>query len=159
MPKRWDPLPLNDQISVGALAASNAAKTNYGLTQDYQMDTWIFHSIHWDGNNNPGGRLLFGICQGDLTVTEIAEALSAQPLYRGEIPAQEHASRYVRVAGGLQPYNDDDNAMFAPVAVQTRMTFSEDQDFAIFVYNVDNGTLTTGDTVRYHGLGLGRFLS
>ncbi len=103
-----------------------------------------------------GVGLHIGICNGELTVAEIKQALAANgPLNRNDAAPSEQAMRYVKklaAAGFVTPSQNEVrmlNAQGGPMINETiRWTFSDPQGWNFYVFNDAGAALTTGATIR-----------
>ncbi len=99
------------------------------------------------------GPLEVGYAHSDLSVTEISEALSAEPGSPGEIIEREQASRPVRFAGMFSGIGTNE-VLNNGKAIRTKLGFTLDdaQNVLMYVANLAGQTLTTGASIR----GIGR---
>ncbi len=95
--------------------------------------------------------ILFGICNGNLTAVEIAEALVANPDNPNERIPIERTMRMVRVIGAVDPRGPDANTSAlitrngSPVMeFNTRWTFHNPEGWNFFLFNNTGNTMTTG---------------
>ena len=101
-----------------------------------------------------GDGLILGICNGELSATEVGEALNADgPLDRNDRALQERAERFVKpvaMVGGEQtgPARVFLNEHGGPMIVaKPNWTFSNPEGWSWFIFNNDITALTTGSTV------------
>ncbi len=113
-----------------------------------------------DEENTPG--LVLGIANGELSATEIAQALVAQgPVDRNDRLAKERADRWVKVLSQAEPVNvgpvsgrTTHDAIFknengGPVLVsKDRWTYSDPEGWQFFIFNNTGSALATGATAR-----------
>ncbi len=100
--------------------------------------------------------LLFGICDGELTESEVAEVLALDgPVDRNDNLADERAMRPVWVLGvSDEALSGGDHVRFrgklnAPIIeAKPRWTFSNPEGWDWFVFNNQGGALTTGGTFK-----------
>ncbi len=102
--------------------------------------------------------LEFGFAHGDLSVTEIAEALNAELTDPDDIIAKERARRPVRRVGTFggsiaDPVFNDGNSK------RSTIKFSVGDGFALNAYLLNNSgaTLTTGGILEFAGTLYGRW--
>ncbi len=102
-----------------------------------------------------GSGLIFGICNGELSVAEIAEALTNDgPSDRNDRGPQESAERFVKVLSQLDLGQADTKGAFrndtnGPIIVaKPQWTFSNPEGWNFFVHNDGPSALTTGATMR-----------
>ncbi len=104
------------------------------------------------------GPLQVGLAHGDLSVTEIKEAIEAEVSDPDDIIAAEHARRPVRTVGYLrqavEPSTIDDGKM-----IRTKCKFSVGDSKALNVWaaNRSGAILTTGAVVHVDGVIYGRW--
>lgn len=151
-----------ETVALVTLAADTAIKltSNISIAEDFRMlraEVWA----HVDGlTAGEGDGLTIGIANGDLSVTEIAEALLVDgPVNRNDRVKQERAERFVKVFGSLNDlqhlFRGENGGHM--LIVKPRWTFANPEGWDLFIFN--NGlALTTGATVRliatYYGLWL-----
>jgi len=144
--------------ALGALATETAIKgTSLAITDDFRMLKAMI-AAHLTGlTAGEGQGLLFGLCNDDLTATDIAECLRANgPLNSSDRDLQEFAERYATVisqAGHVTEIASGTQLTFfneagGPLIVtKPRWTFNKGVGWNWFVFN--NGpNLTTGASVR-----------
>ncbi len=101
-----------------------------------------------------GVGLLFGICNGELSATEVAEAIKAEgPRDRNDRLKVEQAERNVKVLSALDVHITDTQVLFkgengGPIIVSKhRWTYSNPEGWDFFIHNPSSGPLTTGAVV------------
>lgn len=114
-----------------------------------------------------GEGLAFGLADGDLSVTEVEEALDLNgPLARDDIVITEQAQRPVFLLGSYNPSSSGstagefaDKMSGAPFIIgKPRWTFHNNgKGWNWFVYNTGQA-LTTGSTVKIHAKNFGVWL-
>ncbi len=145
-------------IAIGTLAANTALKVDsgaIGITEDFRM---LKSEIcaHLDGiTATEGEGLMFGICNGELSVSQIAQCLTTDgpkdPSARTE---QETAERFVKILSMIDNDNDGQNVIFRNenggpiITAKPRWTFSNQTGWDFFVYNDGGSAFTTGATLR-----------
>ncbi len=103
-----------------------------------------------DADAGDGAGLMFGICNGELTETEIEECLEATgPVDRNDRLAQEKAERNVKILGAvLDPVGAQ--IVFSGVEggplieSKHRWTYSNPEGWAWFIYNNSNTSIAIG---------------
>ncbi len=151
-------------IALGALADQAAIKfSSLTLTEDFRIlkSEIVAGIVSLDDDEAIQG-LLFGICNGELSVAEIAAAITAGgPLDRNDRANAEEASRWVKVLSAAEYHNVGHNsgrtvvdARFpnetgGPVIVsKDRWTYSDPEGWNFFVFNNTGSVLITGATGR-----------
>ncbi len=98
------------------------------------------------------GPIYVGVAHGDLSVTEIKEALEADALDQGDQIAQERARRKVRQFGVfmvLLPNSELNDGL--PVRVKIKFVVEAGNVLNIFCYNRSGSQLTTGAILKWTG--------
>ncbi len=123
------------------------------LQEDFRLlRTDVVARAHNVNSASDWSAVLFGICNGELTATEIAECLTAGgPLDRNDRVPAEQASRFVRVLSAIDP-GDKDGTEFAfknktggPIISEpVRWTFSDPEAWNWFIFNFTGSALITG---------------
>jgi len=159
-------LRTKETVGLATLAADAAIKLTSGITpkEDFRMLKAEIIA-HVEGITTlEGTGLMIGIANGDLSVTEIAEAILADgPNDRNDRVKQEKAERFVKTFGLLDKQLSQTGGNFVGkggdrvLEVKPRWTFSDPEGWDLFIFNNGN-TLTTGATVEliatYYGLWL-----
>ncbi len=118
--------------------------------------------------NGEGFGLMLGLAQGDLTVTQIKEAIEAQgPINPSDVPAKEHSKRAVWLLGSMErldPADTEgwmvDNVTNARrIEPKPRWTFTEGVGWNWFVWNSGASALTTGSTIDITATNFGVWVS
>ncbi len=153
-------LPINAQITLGTVADGVAVLAN--LIQSLTEDIWI-HSVDltWALRGLTDGEvpIQVGISQGDLTVTEIVEAVTAAPTGPGDIIANEKARRPVRISGQFGDSGVDQTLAHGEmIRTKARFLVSDGKAFNAWALNRSGANLTTGAIVRVTGRLYGRWL-
>ena len=100
----------------------------------------------------------FGVAHGDLSVTEIAEALSANLLEPDNIIQRERARRPVRRVGTFGEVDSDQTFNNGnPKRQALRFSVGSGHALVLWVQNRSGATLTTGAQVRAEGTLYGRW--
>ncbi len=145
--------------AVGTLAANTAliiASGDLTITEDFRMlkSEIVAHLDALTATEGEG--CLFGICNGDLTVAQIAACLQTDgPADFSDRGATESAERFVKVLSQVD-FTDEGqtNVIFrnengGPIIVtKPRWSFSNTHGWNFFLYNDSANAFTTGATVR-----------
>ncbi len=153
-------LLINAQITLGTLVDGVAIVAN--LIQSLTEDIWV-HSVDltWALRGLTDGEvpIQVGISQGDLTVTEVVEAVTAAPTGPGDIIANEKARRPVRISGQFGDGGVDQTLAHGEmIRTKARFLVSDGKAFNAWALNRSGATLTTGAIVRVTGRLYGRWL-
>ncbi len=103
-----------------------------------------------------GTGLMLGVANGDLSDTEIEEAIEAQgPFFKGQTPQSENSRRMVRFIGPIGPQAHETPSTLLTHfeffdRFPTRIPFSEDKAGMLrwFIYNAGPASMTGGATCR-----------
>ncbi len=148
-----------DQFPTTAGFTMSTLAANTGLIQNNQSNIQNYKavSVHecWSivGLTADDGPFLFGIQDGELTLAELTEYLTAAPTDRRDTPQGEQVQRPVQVLGSL-------GFRLETVYVKERVilpTFFENRGFTHWIFNL-GVTMTTGATARANGRFFGRWL-
>jgi len=141
-------------ITLGALGSQVVIKesTPVPITDDFRMlKNMAFIRLAGATSVEGDGPIVVGICNNDLSVTAIKEALEAAgPLSRNDRDKDEAASRVVFPIVMLEfsPQIEADQAVFDPTEFTKAWTYSKGIGWSWFAYNLGAGALTTGATIR-----------
>ncbi len=146
---------MNDSSLLGTLADATVLRSGLTAIND---DFWCQSAdLSWTIRNlaEGDGPLLLGLAHGDLSITEIAEAITATPSGRGDIIEREQARRPVRrvgqifpdSVGGVVQLNDG-----KPIRVPLKMYLEGGVELNAFVLNQKGSALVTGSEVRIYGV-------
>ncbi len=159
-PKGFQAWPISKELSLGTLVNNVAVKVAVITFTDgiYAISADLVMAIHTQVSGE--GPLQFGLAHGDLTVTEITEALIAAPVSRSDLVQMERARRPVRSAGLFQGLNIDEiweNG--EKVRIPLKFTITQSNSLSLWVVNRSNATLTVGNAVvELNGVLYGRWL-
>ncbi len=129
----------------------DAAKTDTARAQGVRVKKMKI-AVSYQGKTEGEGPLLVGVAHGNLSVTEIAEALNSDPQGQDQTVPMEQAQRTVMpialipavgVGGNGVPLELDD-VRFPWKEVK------EGTDITMWTQNLDTGALTTGTIVECH---------
>ncbi len=152
---KFQVLPVNDSSALTTLADATVLRSGLTAIDD---DFWVQSAdLSWaiSGLAAGQGPLLFGIAHGDLSVTEIAEAVNASPTGRGDIIEREQARRPVRRVGQLLADPDGGNLSLndgKPIRTTVKMYLEGGIELNMFTLNQSGVALTTGAVVRVYGV-------
>ncbi len=151
------------QLALGALGTDVVISVNLtALTQSFYCISadclWALRAI--DAGDLP---MTVGFSNGDLSVTEIAESLDANPVSQSDIIAIERTRRPVRYAGQFAH-----EAASVPLVIQidegrmvrTKLKFAvrEGNELAAWIRNQSAAALTAGAVLEISGKIYGRWL-
>lgn len=151
-------LALGTQADQDALAMSQLT-----LSEDFRILKTEVQGIVVDFDDSPPiVGLMLGIANGELSNTEIAQAVTAQgPLDRNDRTAAERASRFVKIVGAAVPVPvhvsssaTKQNCYFAGkdggpiITFNPRWTFSDPEGWVWFIFNNTGSAMVTGATAR-----------
>lgn len=145
-------LPVDDQSVLGTLADGTVLRSGLtALTDDFWFQA---ADLSWaiDGHTIAEGPIVVGIAHGDLSVTEIKEAIEAKPTNRGDVVAREQARRPVRIIGQFS--GDTANEKLndgKPIRTPVKMYVAEGVELNMFSFNKSGAPLTTGATINIQG--------
>ncbi len=149
-----DQLPIANSQALSTLAA-NTGIVNLQATQTQNYKAATLRGVVGISDLTVGdGPFLWGISQGELSLTEIEEYLESVPVNNRQVPQVEHVQRAVQVIGAI-------GTDLISQWVQDRIllpTFREDVGFGIWIYN-QGKTMTTGAQFRMRGRFFGRWLA
>ncbi len=149
-------IPGTHAQDLGALADQAAVKVDgLAIEEDFRL---LKAEVYATINGSTAGELeslYFGLCDGELTAAEIAEAITAEPKDRNDNAANERAMRPVWVIGALDPASSPQVAESfrgrdgGPLMEwKKRWTFSDPEGWDFFVFNNSGTSLTTGADCR-----------
>ncbi len=151
-------IPYREGIALSTLAASAAITgTAPVLTQDFRT---ISMDCVWSQRDLTSGEgpVLVGWAAPELTVAEIAEAISAAPTSQYDYPAIEHSRRPVRKAGSF-PVVLAGEVLNDGKAIRTKMRMDIPAGKGMpqaFTFNDSGNVLTTGGVTqveaKYYGV-------
>lgn len=147
----------NTLLTMGALAAGLALRfPAITLGEDFRMLKSEISCFIEALTAGEGQGLIFGIANGELSVTEIADCLKANgPTDLNDRANQELAERNVKVLSASNPLFDSagthrpfiGNEGGPLIVSKHRWTYSNPEGWNFFIFN-DGLTLTTGATAR-----------
>ncbi len=144
----------NVTVTPGALASGAVIKAAGGVglqTTSFRIiktQFFISQGTAWAGD---GDELIFGLCNGELSVTEIAEAIQINgPIDRNDRDIEERASRAVWLLVDLKDPETSGVSFSAPpnnglpIEKNFRWTFTPTEGWDWFAFNPLSGAITTG---------------
>jgi len=153
---------------LGALADQAAVKVDgISLDEDFRLlKAEIYAGIN-GGTADQLDLLYFGMCDGELSAAEIAEAILAEPSDRNDNLGNERAMRPVWVLGAVESRVDQSilNVTFrgaynSPLMEwKKRWTFFDPEGWDYFVFNNSGSVLTTGADARVVASGYGLWVT
>ncbi len=155
-----------DTITLGALSTITAVKQGapLAITEDFRMLKGKLHYELAFGTFVEGdGPVLLGICNDELSVTEIAEAINVDgPLGPDDRLGVEQAERAVflldmdPIEFAARAQGDAEGNIQGHVSIDQRWTYYNNSGWSLFAYNMGSGGLTTGGLIRlnatYYGV-------
>lgn len=155
----------NVQIALSTLADSAAIKqTSGGVGSSLEEDFRVFkteYDIHIEGGADEDF-VTIGICDNELSVTEIAETLNLNgPVDRNDRDSVEKSERAVFEFGHKRGAGDD-GEKFVPRMSHSwgkGWTFSDTDGWAWFAYNDSGAALPTGTIIRIRAKHFGKWLT
>lgn len=135
--------------SLGTLAATTALSCTGApaLTEDFRV-TKLDYWMAVDGLAG-GERILVGMADGELSISEIEEALESGPIDRNDNAVLEQSHRPVWPLEILQGTSTVvEGKTVAQGSVTPRWTFGDADSWEWWVYNLESGALTTGADLK-----------
>ncbi len=145
-------LRVNSDFPMGtalAQAVVTSAITNIGGTRFRMVAADLYWAMHDHTANE--GPVEVGLSNGDLTVTEIAEALDASPISPADIIALERARRPVRRSGMFSEQAGDVLNEGKPIRTKFRTTADVGIEINAWARNLDDVSMTTGTIITVTG--------
>jgi len=150
---KFQALPINVTMTLGALASgvlTSSNLTQLGVTR-YRV---VAVDIIWSMSDKTAdeGPIEVGISNGDLSNTELGEALDASPTSMADIVARERARRPVRRSGKFsaaataEVLNDGKK-----IRTKLNTVLDEGIELEAWARNGDAATLTTGTIIEIEG--------
>ncbi len=149
-----DKLVERQSITVGTLASSTGIiGTARVLLQDY-VCKMIVGVVAREAAAIDDGPIVFGIMQGNMTLTELEEAIEADIVIQSDIAGEERTKRPYQVLGAVGPSAE---TFWIEKAIVRLPTFQEDVGFNLFIYNAGDAA-TTGSLMKFWLQLFGRWL-
>ncbi len=149
---KFQALPVNAVLTLGALGSETVIST--ALTQ--LADDFWFQSadLSWAMELHTAGEgaISVGLANGDLSVTEIKEAINSSPTSRSDIVAREQARWPVRKVG-IFPGLVAEEVLQDGRQIRTtiKMYLAEEKELVFYAMNISGGAFTTGTVIRVYG--------
>ncbi len=150
------------EVALGTLA--NLTAIAIALTPDASREQGarikqLKLAISYKGKTAGEGPLIVGLCDSNLSVAEIAEAILADPQHVADVPATEQGNRRVFpiwiIPAGLTA---DDRIQKTEEVHYPWKDMEESQGLKFWVFNADGNALTTGTEVTVDGSIVGEWL-
>ncbi len=142
-------------ITVGALASSTGIiGAPRVLLQDF-VAVALKAAVTQEARTIGDGALVWGMIQGDMTLTELEEAIESDTTRSADLTQSERDKRPYQILGVL---GDDHATNWLPMEKLRLPTFQEDVGFNTFVYNFGDAQ-TTGSLVKLLLQLFGRWLN
>lgn len=150
---RFQAIPVNTQFSLGTLGSNiltSASITSLGVAKFFVVSADIIWSL---SDKTAGeGPIEVGIANGDLSNTELGEAIDASPSSMADIVARERARRPVRRSGQFVSSTVSEVLNNGkPIRTKLRTMLDTGIELTAWARNGDGGALTTGCNVDVHG--------
>jgi len=158
--KNFVAIPFNTAITVGAPVADAVVAVD-ALGNDLGEDLYLISlDAAWSIRDHTvaEGPLQVGVAHGDLSVTEIAEAINAEMTDPDDIIQKERSRRPVRKAGAFAGLSSEE-VLENGAMVRTKCKFSigDGHNLSLWVINSSGATLTTGTLINIIGTLYGRW--
>ncbi len=156
---RFVAIRVNGQMVLGTLADVTVIKQN--LNSGASDNEWYAISLDLtiavSALTAGEGPLIVGVCNSNLSVTQVKEALEADTTDFNSVDSQEASRRQVRDFGQFSGLNTNE-VLFdgRPRRVKLKMKIFAGENVAIFIYNQAGGALTTGAAITWQGKMYGR---
>ncbi len=153
-------IPFTTRLTLSTLASSTVLKVS-SLGNAFGEDFYC-HSVHANyalsGATPTEGPLSFGYTHGDLSVTEVLEAITAELTDPDDIIAKERSRRPVRKTGNF-PLQAADETFADGRNVRTGLGFSvgDTHKLDFWALNNSGAVLTTGAIIDVDGVLYGRW--
>lgn len=157
--KNFVAIPFTDAITLGTLDNGVAEKQDTPIVLGEDLFV-ISVDCTWSirGLTAGEGPIHIGWCHGDLSVTEITEALDAEVSDPDDIIARERARRPVRRAGSFSGQTADDVMNDGnPVRTKCKFSVGDGHSLTAYAVNRSGAQLTTGGIVVIEGTIFGRW--
>ncbi len=154
-------------INLSTLAAGAAIKGNLKIDASREQGIRMQKmkaAMSWNGLTDAEGPLMVGLCNSDLSPTEIAECIAADPQKELDTPATEQVMREVFPIWfiGLftttkePPVHEVDAGMLREIRYPWKEVI-EGNGLSWFVMNLGGGALTTGVGVHFFSVTIGEW--
>ncbi len=150
---------VQNQVALTTLADSTVISVTLATltAKFYAISAKLMWSIR--GKTANEGPLMLGLSHGDLSVTEIKEALEADLAIPDDIIARERTRRPIRDVGYFMGNDQAQEHLNNGLQVKTPLRFalSDNKTIVGFIYNQSGGALTTGSIVEVTGTIFGKW--
>jgi len=155
-----DIITLSNLASATALLQDNVA--NLTLGEDFRILKQEYFVGHNETIAAGDGPIYFGVCNGELTVAEIAEQLvQTGPLNRNDAARTEQALRQIKILEVFGPSTagSTDDLNWRKGTWNPRWTYSNPEGWNFFAFNQSGGVLVTGTILRFRAKNYGVWVS
>lgn len=144
------------QVDIGMVLSTLADNTALALAMTALADDFWFVSgdLTWvlRGGSAGEGPIHVGIANGDLSVAEIKEAITASPVSRSDIVEREEAGRPVRKVGSFPGLSTNEALNDGkPIRTKISMYLAEEKELVAYAFNSSGGALTGGQVIEVYG--------
>ncbi len=155
---------IDDVIGLGTLGAGLVLKTATKVDATRENGIRIqklMAAMTFAGKTATEGPIIVGLCSTDLSTTEIAEAIDADPQKPDDTPASEQVMRQVMP---IWVIGTNDTASLAGPYRYEEIPYpwkevAEGDGLTWFAMNEDGSALTTGMTIEIQGFLVGEWLN
>ncbi len=153
---------INTEVTLSTLATATAITGATIIDPSREQGSLIKElrlAVSYKGKTAGEGPLVVGLCELSLSVTEIKEALEADPQLFRDVPASEQGNRRVFPIWQLDNLNTSNSEVERMKDVKwpwRRM--EEGMGMKVFVFNNSGSTLTTGASVIVFGAAVTEWL-
>lgn len=153
-------IPFQGNLVLGNLGAGSMVKANL-LGTDFGEDYFCISMdllMHLETNTAGDGPLKMGIAHEDLTVSEIAEAITAEMTDPDDIIAKERARRPVRTVSVFSGFAATETINDGQMKrVKVGWSIGDGHNLDLWAQNDDADARTTGGIVQFSGVLFGRW--
>ncbi len=151
-------------LAMGTLAGNAAVSTAFtkldGMRSNGFMLKKMKYAFEYHSKNTNEGPVLYGLCMGGISGTEIKDAIEADPQHMDDVPKIESTNREVFPIG-LIP-RDATSLIDWDVKFRTLRwpwkRFSEVQGLNFWMYNTSSSALTQGGIANMRVVMVGRWI-
>ncbi len=153
---------INSEVVLSTLATATAVTTATIIDPSREQGSLVKElrlAVSYKGKTAGESPLIVGLCELSLSVTEIKEAIEADPQLLRDVPASEQGNRRVFPIWQLDTLNTSNSEVKRMSDVKwpwRRM--EEGMGIKVFVFNNSGSTLTTGCTVVVFGAAITEWL-
>lgn len=157
--RNFTAIPVKMELALAALA-DNTVLTGDLLGTLGRGLYVVSADLTWSLRDKTAGQgpINVGICHGDYSVTEVAEALSSWTDPDDKI-ATEKARRLVRRVGVFSGNNSTEESLNdgKPIRTKVKIAIGDGQSLKAFALNDSGAALTTGSILQCYGMIYGRW--